>query len=38
MADLQNPSGYPETTGATETADRLNVQNPHLHSIGWLER
>ena len=39
VADLQDPSGsYPETTGATETADRLYVQNLHLHSIGWLAR
>jgi sugar lactone lactonase YvrE len=39
VADLQDPSGrYPVTTGATETADRLYVQNLHLHSIGWLAR
>jgi hypothetical protein len=39
VADLQDPSGsYPETTGVTETADRLYVQNLHLHSIGWLSR
>ena len=39
LADLQDPSGsYPETTGVTETADRLYVQNLHLHSIGWLAR
>ena len=39
VADLQDPSGsYPETTGVTETADRLYVQNLHLHSIGWLAR
>jgi hypothetical protein len=37
--DRQDPSGsYPETTGVTETADRLYVQNLHLHSIGWLAR
>jgi hypothetical protein len=39
VADLQDASGsYPETTGVTETADRLYVQNLHLHSIGWLPR
>jgi len=39
VVDLQDPSGsYPETTGVTETADRLYVQNLHLHSIGWLAR
>jgi sugar lactone lactonase YvrE len=38
-ADLQDPSGgYSETTGVTETRDRLYVQNLHLHSIGWLAR
>ncbi len=37
VADLQDPSGdYPETTGVTETADRLYVQNLTLASIGWL--
>jgi sugar lactone lactonase YvrE len=35
--DLQDPSGaYPETTGATETADRLYIQSLHAHAIGWL--
>ena len=39
VADLQDPSGsYPETTGATETADRLYVQNLHLHMLGWKAR
>lgn len=39
VADLQDPSGsYPQTTGVTETTDRLYVQNLHLHSIGWLPR
>lgn len=39
VVDLQDPSGsYPETTGVTETADRLYVQNLHLPSIGWLAR
>ena len=35
--DLQDPSGaYPETTGATETTDRLYIQSLHSHTIGWL--
>jgi sugar lactone lactonase YvrE len=39
VEDLQDPSGtYPETTGATETVDRVYVQNLHLNSIGWLAR
>jgi len=39
VADLQDPTGaYPETTGLTETADRLYVQNLHLKSLGWLTR
>jgi sugar lactone lactonase YvrE len=39
MADLQDPSGvYPETTGLTETADRLYVQNLHLRVLGWRPR
>ena len=39
VTDLQDPSGSnPETTGATETAERLYVQNLHLGSIGWLAR
>jgi len=39
VADLQDPSGaYPETTGLTETADRLYVQNLHLHVLGWKAR
>lgn len=37
MTDLQDPSGaYPETTGATETADRLYIHSLHAHVIGWL--
>lgn len=36
-ADLQDPSGaYPETTGVTETADRLYIHSLHAHGIGWL--
>ncbi len=39
VADLQDPSGaYPQTTGVTETADRLYVQNLHLGRLGWLPR
>ncbi len=39
MEDLQDPDGsYPETTGATETADRLYIQSLHARSIGWLPR
>ena len=39
VADLQDPSGaYPETTGLTETADRLCVQTLHLHVLGWKAR
>lgn len=37
IRDLQDPSGaYPETTGVTETADRLYIHSLHAHSIGWL--
>lgn len=37
LVDLQDPSGaYPETTGITETADRLYVQSLHATTIGWL--
>jgi sugar lactone lactonase YvrE len=39
VADLQDPTGaYPQTTGLTETADRLYVQNLHLHVLGWRAR
>jgi sugar lactone lactonase YvrE len=39
VADLQDPSGaYPQTTGLTETADRLYVQNLHLNVLGWRPR
>jgi sugar lactone lactonase YvrE len=39
VADLQDPSGaYPETTGLTETADRLYVQNLHSSVLGWKAR
>lgn len=37
VADLQDPSGaYPETTGVTETRDRLYIQSLHAKGIGWL--
>lgn len=37
--DLQDPSGaYPETTGVTETADRLYIHSLHATSIGWVAR
>ncbi len=37
--DLQDPTGaYPQTTGLTETADRLYVQNLHLNVLGWKAR
>ena len=36
VVDLQDPSGaYPETTGVTETDDRLYIQNLHLNVLGW---
>lgn len=36
VADLQDPAGaYPETTGTTETSDRLYVQSLHAKSLGW---
>jgi len=37
VTDLQDPAGvYPETTGVTETRDRLYVQSLHSKSLGWL--
>lgn len=37
VVDLQDPSGqYPETTGVTETAERLYVQSLHANGIGWM--
>jgi sugar lactone lactonase YvrE len=39
VADLQDPAGtYPETTGITETSDRLYVQSLHAKSLGWLSK
>jgi sugar lactone lactonase YvrE len=38
VADLQDPSGeYPETTGVTETADRLYIHSLSAPVIGWLK-
>lgn len=35
--DLQDPTGaYPETTGATETEDRLYIHSLHAPAIGWM--
>jgi sugar lactone lactonase YvrE len=37
--DLQDPAGgYPETTGVTETRDRLYIHSLHAPAIGWLPR
>ncbi len=39
VADLQDPSGaYPETSGLTETADRLYVQSLHAKFLGWVPK
>ena len=39
VAVLQDPSGaYPETTGITETEDRLYVQSLHAKALGWRPR
>jgi sugar lactone lactonase YvrE len=39
VADLQDPAGaYPETTGVTETGERLYVQSLHAKGVGWLAR
>ena len=39
VADLQDPSGaYPETTGVTETPDRLYIQSLHAKGLGWLPK
>ncbi len=36
VADLQDPSGaYPQTTGVTETAERLYIQSLHAPVLGW---
>jgi sugar lactone lactonase YvrE len=37
VADLQDPAGtYPETTGVTETRDRLYIQSLHAKGLGWM--
>ena len=39
VADLQDPGGsYPETTGVTETADRLYIQSLHANVLGWVRK
>jgi sugar lactone lactonase YvrE len=39
LKDLQDPSGaYPETTGITETADKLYVQSLHAKTLGWMKK
>ncbi len=39
VADLQDPSGaYPETTGVTETADRMYIQSLHAKGLGWMPK
>ena len=36
LMDMQDPSGaYPESTGVTETADRLYIQSLHAKGLGW---
>jgi len=36
VVDMQDPSGaYPESTGVTETADRLYIQSLHAKGLGW---
>jgi sugar lactone lactonase YvrE len=37
VADMQDPSGaYPQTTGVTETADRLYIHSLNAPTIGWM--
>ena len=39
VEDLQDPRGaYPETTGVTETADRLYIHSLNAPVIGWMPR
>jgi sugar lactone lactonase YvrE len=39
VADLQDPAGkYPETTGVTETADRLYIQSLHAPTLAWMPK
>lgn len=37
LLDLQDPGGkYPETTGVTETSERLYIQSLHANSLAWI--
>ena len=39
VEDLQDPAGaYPQTTGATETADGLYIHSLNAQQIGWMPR
>jgi len=39
VEDLQDPvAAYPQTTGATETADHLYIHSLTAHQIGWVPR
>ena len=39
VADLQDPTGqYPETTGVTETPERLYIQSLHAKGLGWIAK
>lgn len=39
LNDMQDPSGnYPESTGVTETKDRLYIQSLHAKGLGWLAK
>jgi len=39
LKDMQDPTGsYPESTGVTETQDRLYVQSLHAKGLGWLAK
>jgi sugar lactone lactonase YvrE len=38
VADLQDPSGAYDTTGATETTDRLYIHSLQARALGWLPR
>lgn len=38
VVDMQDPDGrYPETSGATETKDKLFIQSLDADSIGWMK-
>lgn len=39
VQDLQDPTGaYPETTGVTETKDRLYIQSLSAKKLGWMDK